>query len=493
MSERRRWFLWPYALLWVWVVWFAVYAMRPLTDPDTPWHLAAGFYMLAHHEVPTTDPFSWTMRGYPWVTHEWLFEVVLAWLTKRFQFLGAWLLYAGLHAWTVFMLYRLGVNASGGARGLSALAACTATWVALDFWTLRPQLVSYLLFTVFLWALSLIRNGRQAIIWLLPPLLWLWANAHASASIGIVVILLEVMLSFVPSIGRLQAFCLSWGIRIRLLAASGVGLALGLLNPNHLQAFTYGLLSTNKDLVDNVMEWHSPNFHDASFEQVVLPFLIVVFLVLLARPVHLPLRETLFFGGAFAVTLIYQRFLPYTTICAVPLLAQVLADWEKRMVHLFDWRWLRWVSRGISAVAVAAITLYGVHHWDGVKGPLDKHLSTSAYPVAAVDYLERHGLTKRLLNAYDWGGYLIYRGVPTFVDGRTDVFLKSGVFEDYLALQNVWWQCPELLSKYRFQAALFPPGYSIVTYLESQSDWQVVYQDDTAVVLVHKPAQHTAG
>ncbi|WP_067928803.1 hypothetical protein [Alicyclobacillus shizuokensis] len=492
MSWIGRWLRLPHAVLCAWMAWFAVYAMRPFSDPDTPWHLAAGRYILDRHQVPTTDPFSWTMHGHPWVTHEWLFEVVLAALVEHFQFVGAWLLYAGLHALTVLVLYRLGIRVSHGAYLASALAACAATWVALDFWTLRPQLVSYLLFAVFLWLLSHVREGRWGAACLMPPLLWLWANAHASASIGVVMIGLEVLLSFVPSLGRLQRFSLSWPARLHLIGAGGLGFVLGLINPNHLQTFTYGLLSTNKDLVDNIMEWHSPNFHTESFQQVVLPFLIVVFLLLLARRRPLPLRETLFFGGAFAVTLIYQRFLPYTTICAVPLLAAVLADWEESLRDFFAWRWLRLAESVLTAAGVAASALFCAEHGHQVRGPVDQHFSTSAYPVAAVDYLIQHGRTRRLLNAYDWGGYLIYRGIPTFVDGRTDVFLASGVFDDYLALQNVWWQCPELLDKYRFETALFPPGDSIVTYLESQPDWRIAYQDGTAVVLVHQSSTSSA-
>jgi hypothetical protein len=481
----RRLFSLEHLILFIWILGFAVYVMSPFTDPDTPWHLATGRYILQHHQVPTVDPFSWTMHGRPWITHEWLFEVVLAWLAGRLQFVGAWLLYASLHALTVLVLYRLAVRVTGGGRVLSAVLACVGTLASLDFWTLRPQLVSYLMFAVFLWILQCARDGRTVVIWLIPPLLWLWANAHASASIGVLMVLLEVGLSFLPSIGRLQEQPLPGLVRLQLLLSAGVGFALGLVNPNHLRAYTYSLLSTNSDMTNNIMEWHSPDFHTSFFQQGVLPFLIVSFLILLARQVPLPLRETLFFGGSFAVTLIYQRFLPYLTIAAVPLLAYVLADWDEWFEEwVLDWRWLRTVTAILSALGMVAGAVWFARHTKEMQGPLDQHFSGGAYPVAAVDYLKQHHLTYRLLNAYQWGGYLIYRGVPTFVDGRTDVFLQSSVFDDYLALRNVWWQCQQLLDSYRFQAALFPDGDPIVTYLENQPNWRVVYQDGTAVVLV---------
>src|SRR5215831_13245732 len=51
--------------------------MRPaLIDPDYYWHVEAGRWIVTHAALPSTDPFSFTAR-YPWVTHEWLFEIFL--------------------------------------------------------------------------------------------------------------------------------------------------------------------------------------------------------------------------------------------------------------------------------------------------------------------------------------------------------------------------------------------------------------------------------
>ena len=45
-------------------------AQHLLLDPDTYWHIAAGRWMLAHHSIPTVDPFSYTFLGAPWTAHE---------------------------------------------------------------------------------------------------------------------------------------------------------------------------------------------------------------------------------------------------------------------------------------------------------------------------------------------------------------------------------------------------------------------------------------
>src|SRR5215813_7521888 len=67
-----------------WLVVAGVYVLltalapRLLSDPDTYSHIALGRWILEHGAVPTTDPFSATLRGTHWVAFEWLSQVVFA-------------------------------------------------------------------------------------------------------------------------------------------------------------------------------------------------------------------------------------------------------------------------------------------------------------------------------------------------------------------------------------------------------------------------------
>src|SRR5258706_406251 len=49
-----------------------------LNDPDTYLHIAAGRWILAHGALPVQDPFSHSMAGAPWISSEWLAQVLLA-------------------------------------------------------------------------------------------------------------------------------------------------------------------------------------------------------------------------------------------------------------------------------------------------------------------------------------------------------------------------------------------------------------------------------
>ena len=67
-----------------WLVGAVVYALllalgpRLLNDPDSYSHIGVGRWILAHGNVPASDPFSFSMHGAPWITFEWLSEVIYA-------------------------------------------------------------------------------------------------------------------------------------------------------------------------------------------------------------------------------------------------------------------------------------------------------------------------------------------------------------------------------------------------------------------------------
>src|SRR6516225_7104152 len=67
--------------LWVAVGVYTLFLLagnRLLIDPDTLWQITVGQWILDHHAVPETDIYSFTMRGQPWISTQWLAQVIYA-------------------------------------------------------------------------------------------------------------------------------------------------------------------------------------------------------------------------------------------------------------------------------------------------------------------------------------------------------------------------------------------------------------------------------
>ncbi|OIQ64132.1 hypothetical protein GALL_543200 [mine drainage metagenome] len=118
--------------------------------------------------------------------------------------------------------------------------------------------------------------------------------------------------------------------------------------------------------------------------------------------------------------------------------------------------------------------------------------NTTNSPVAAVTELKKLNLT-RVLNDYDFGGYLIASGVAPFIDGRTELYGEQ-FFVDHNAASGL--MEPEnlfrLLEEYRIEATLMRTQSAATKLLDHIDGWQKVYADDVATIHLRKAgAMHT--
>jgi hypothetical protein len=120
----------------------------------------------------------------------------------------------------------------------------------------------------------------------------------------------------------------------------------------------------------------------------------------------------------------------------------------------------------------------------------DNHdVENTHYPVAALEYIQDADLAeRRIYNSYNWGGYLLWRGVPVFIDGRADVYWDAFIEEYVLAYQvRGDWRQP--LDRYGVEYVLIESGSSLATLLEESDEWVRVYRDELAVVYVRQAMQ----
>ena len=105
-------------------------------------------------------------------------------------------------------------------------------------------------------------------------------------------------------------------------------------------------------------------------------------------------------------------------------------------------------------------------------------------PDRAVAALQQAGAS-RILNDYDFGGYLVFAGIAPFIDGRTELYGTDFVLRHHraVALADLV-DFLRLLDEYRIGATLLSPQTPAVAFLDRLAGWQRIYADDVAVVHV---------
>jgi hypothetical protein len=128
---------------------------------------------------------------------------------------------------------------------------------------------------------------------------------------------------------------------------------------------------------------------------------------------------------------------------------------------------------GVALVAVSAAVLHGA----AVR-------SDVAIPAAALAAVEAAHVTGPVLNDYGFGGYLIFAGIPPFIDGRAELY-GDEFFKRYVqAMLLESDELPNLLDQYGIAWTLIAPERPAALLLDYLPGWRRLYADDVAVVHV---------
>ncbi|MEI9924641.1 MAG: hypothetical protein WDN50_14930 [Bradyrhizobium sp.] len=450
-----------------------------LRDPDTMWHITVGQWMLDNHAVPHTDIYSLTMRGQPWISMQWVAEVLYAKAYSLFGWSGPVALAAAGSALTFALLTKFLTRHLNDSTALVFVAAALA--LTMGHLLARPHVLALPVMIAWVGGLIDAADRRAAPSFWLLPLITLWANLHGGFILGLMLggpIALDAVVG--ADAASRKSLALRWAIfgLAALVAAccTPYGWNSMLASKNILSLGSVLLL---------ISEWLPADFSSlGAFEICLLMGLGMVLLYGIKLP---PTRILLLLGllhmalaqGRSAETLALLG----PMVLAVPLARQIGGAEASSSSGASMPRGL--LFAGIAIVLMVATLAYG----SVVRFKPDPRQA----PVAAVAVLKQMNLT-RVLNDYDFGSYLIANGVAPFIDGRTDLYGEKFFIDHNNAIMSLEPNALfRLLDEYKIEAVLLRttrPGPKLLDHVDG---WQKVYSDDIATLHVRVPgAMHTA-
>ena len=129
--------------------------------------------------------------------------------------------------------------------------------------------------------------------------------------------------------------------------------------------------------------------------------------------------------------------------------------------------------------------------WHVLPLPPDKAgLISRETPVEATRFLLQNDPPRQLFHDQAFGSYLIWAAqpqYPVFVDPRIDLY-PAEVWLDYLHIAGAGCDWEGLLERYGVNTLMLNPQEqaALIAAASQSPDWQVVYQDAQAVILVRK-------
>ena len=105
-------------------------------------------------------------------------------------------------------------------------------------------------------------------------------------------------------------------------------------------------------------------------------------------------------------------------------------------------------------------------------------------PVTAVAAVPAPLLDQPVFNSYEFGGYLIFRHVKPFVDGRADMYGDAFMFAYIDALKPDRAVLDRLVAQYRIRWALLATGSAVAQMVATLPGWRRIHTDNIATVFV---------
>ncbi len=470
------------ALLPVWVG-LGVYALllmvgsSLLNDPDTYWQITIGQWILDNHALPRTDIYSFTMHGQPWISTQWLAQVLYALAYGALGWTGPVVLASAAVALSLALLTWF------LAARLTHTAVLVLVTVAIMLMAshllARPHVLAMPVMVA--WVAGLVdamdRKGAPS-LWLLP-LMALWANLHGGFVLGLALIG-PIALDAIWRASRPEQPTLL----VRWALFGVAALAASCITPYGWEALLASrrILSLGAALA-LIGEWRAADFGQAGPLELTV---LAGFAFVLWRDITLPPMRIVLLLGFVYMALSHVRNAEVLALLAPLVLAKPLGEQIGRdPTAATTSSSQQWPLLAVIAMASIALTVIvaSTRHYAPVA-------RTS--PAAAVTELKKLNLS-RVFNDYNFGGYLIWREVPTFIDGRTELFGEKLVVDHTNASRLVQ---PEklfqLLRDYDVEATLLSSGSAAAKLLDRVEGWQKVYSDELAIIHVRKPGTQAA-
>jgi hypothetical protein len=487
-------------------------------DPGVGWHLANGEYVLKHETVPQTDPFLFSPHPRPWISDQWLADVLL--FTSYAA--GAWPLVYGFLAATYLatfyaILYPMTVRLTG-----APLMAATFTLLAFKLgqlhFILRPVIFGFFCFAILcalLWRREInLRTAAASKRWSVPfeiyllPLFIVWANLHPSFVLGLLLLALRALGIALDCTARRNTATIRppLGARIRELLCGALG---SCINPNGLELHrSIVALGSDRFFMTYHEEWLPPDPTNGVG-------LVLLVTCLMGGISVLTERKPRSFSSFELLVFLIFGYLAFSSVRMVPFFGIVMAVPFARSVanHTFigptsrGWRgalrqaWLglslkeNTRSRGIITTLIVCALLIVDPLIRGRVGPFAGPFGPppAEFPYGAVEFLRKSATPRTpsvVVAPPKWGGFITWRGgefVRPVIDDR-NTMLGADFYREYERALETKELFKQFMIDRNATVALLPHDLSITATLLNEPEFRPVYTDATGVVYQFRPS-----
>ncbi len=452
-----------------------IYGLSFTTMNDGFWHIKVGEYIIKNKTIPHYDIFSWYGKSMhlKWISHEWLFGIIVYLVYSINGFFSLSVFMGTISVITVLLLYYL-IKIRTGNKWTSLLfTSFYLIFLAHDTdLSLRPIYVSLIIILV----MCILLEKKKYLLAILALIIGI--NVHG----GIYPVYIIIF----------AYYTLFKNNKYFLISVISI-----IVNPNTYNLYLYTIKAMQEMKFEKmfIKEWGTVPLYD--FKVSLFIILITGLIYALAR---LKLKDIIFSGCFVLLSITSYRQLVFLPIVVIPIISPyfdealdvILNDYLFKVKLLKNMKTVFKVKKEIFFKSFVLVLFEVVFLWGNVNycytffnngKPLYK-VNPASNPVYASNYINKHAEIKNshLFSHYNDSQYLIFRGIPSFVDSRADLFLSSynsntDAFYDFMLAIEEQYKPESLITKYKINYILINKSNGIYNTFKSYKNLKIIYED----------------
>lgn len=471
-----------------------------VVDSDVLWHIKTGDFILENKYVPKEDVFSWH-EGLNWIPHEWLYDVILSIIHSTFSIQGiivvALILLVGRISFVT--IYNVVVKKEN-LQAYSIFAACLLILIGYTWAVGRPLELTAIIIMANL--LVFIKNRKKWVYYLTLGISgFLVSNLHGGAIWSLfapIFIMLAVDVAYWwKNKGNSEGKEHLNQAKIKLIAII-IGILASLINPHGIKVYDYFIkmfFTGASEATNSIAEWQPITFINSIASLIYVAIFVSFSFNKKIRGLDKESITKLIIISFWGVGMLsYCRITPIFIFTVLLWGYEFVKEFVMYIVNSFKLNKIFTALRvliTILGIGFIILTLVMWIKWFSFyfTPQSEKELLSKGYPYECINYLKEHNITEKIFND-DWGSWMLYNDIPTFVDGRCDPFVKEfspgnnqyieeasvESLDDYLAI----------IKKYDIEYIFIKYDKDTKILLESTGDWETVVQEQGAMLLKRK-------
>ena len=264
----------------------------------------------------------------------------------------------------------------------------------------------------------------------------------------------------------------------------------GLLTPIGTTPYTY-LINTLQGNTTNSISEHQPLV--LINHKTMLAVLTVYILLLVFTDVKASLSDFFMLGGLTLLAFMSRRqFSIFVIICGF-----IFAKMVTYLIEKYDEKGVKTLMEYMTSILGKALTVLVIILFSVLlykPKAKDKFVNSASYPVDAATYILENIDTQnmKLFNEYNYGSYLLFRGIPVFIDSRADLYAPEfnkgnneegrDIFSDYINTSNISSYYESQFEKYDITHVIIGKKSKLNMFLSKDGNYKELYSDNYFVV-----------